>query len=195
VRQFARWALKPFVTWIARGSQGRDPWERLSYEVPDQAFGRGSVHPFPWYFEGESVVEVACVDDICAWLSECRYVRDPDLFNESDFWQHPRTFERLREGDCEDHALWAWRKLVELGLDAELMSGTWSSPTGEVGGHVWVRYREDGRAFILESVGGTRERMVRAFDDVKGEYVPHAGVDRRFKRYAYCGYLGQHGGS
>src|SRR5205085_1473130 len=69
--------------------------------------------PFAWYFEGQSAVTVGSVDDVCEWLLECEYVHDPELFHEPDFWQHPRTFERLRKGDCEDHALWAWRKLVE----------------------------------------------------------------------------------
>src|SRR5690348_3236184 len=48
--------------------------------------------------------------------ADCEYVRDP--VHERDFWQHPKTFEQLRKGDCEDHALWAWRKLTELGISA-----------------------------------------------------------------------------
>ena len=115
--RFARWMIRPVVRWVARSVRQDDPWERLPYTVKARAFGRGSIHPFPWYFEGGSAVEVKSLEDICAWLMECQYVADPDLFNESDFWQHPRTFERLRQGDCEDHALWAWRKLVELGFD------------------------------------------------------------------------------
>lgn len=148
------------------------------------------MHPFPWYFEGESIVQVTCVDDVCDWLLQCEYVRDPDLFNEADFWQHPRTFERLRQGDCEDYALWAWRKLVELGVEAELVSGTWHHPDGVSGGHVWIRYRHNGREFILEAVSRRREAMVRAFEDAKAEYIPHAGVDHAFQRHAYSGYLG-----
>jgi predicted transglutaminase-like cysteine proteinase len=106
-----------------------------------------------------------------------------------DFWQHPRTFERLRRGDCEDYALWAWRKLVELGLEAELVSGTWRPAEGVAGGHVWVRYLHDGRQYILESVGRTRETMVRPFDVARSEYVPHAGVDHSFRLHAYSGHL------
>ena len=83
--------------WLARGPRQDDPWERLPYTVKARAFGRGSIHPFPWYFEGESAVDVKSLDDVCAWLMACQYVADPELFNESDFWQHPRTFERLRQ--------------------------------------------------------------------------------------------------
>ena len=181
--------MSPLMRWAARTSHEDDPWERVGSAPKPEFFGRGSTHPFSWYLEGESTVEVKTLDDICAWLMECRYVRDPDLFNESDFWQHPRTFERLRQGDCEDHALWAWRKLVELGVDAELVSGTWKQAGGDEGGHVWVRFRQDGRDFILESVARVRERIIRPFDEVKAEYIPHAGVDRDLKRHAYMGYL------
>jgi hypothetical protein len=181
--------LAPLRRLIAKSNSHRDPWERLPYHPPPKSFGRGSMHPFPWYFEGESSVQVACVDDVCNWLIECEYVRDSDLFNETDFWQHPRTFERLRQGDCEDYALWAWRKLVELGVEAELVSGTWHRPDGDSGGHVWVRYRHHGREYILETVSRRRDAMIRAFEDAKAEYVPHAGVDHAFQRHAYSGYL------
>ncbi len=32
-------------------------------------------------------------------------------------------FRGKRRGDCKDHALWAWRKLNELGIAAELVCG------------------------------------------------------------------------
>ncbi len=186
---FARRALAPLRRFLARSVQTGDPWERLPYHRQPKSFARGSMHPFPWYFEGESIVPVTSVGDICDWLLHCEYVRDADLFNEDDFWQHPRTFERLRQGDCEDYALWAWRKLVELGLEAELMSGAWHPPSDAPGGHVWIRYRDEGAEFILEAVGRTREGMVRPFETARAEYVPHAGVDHRFQLFAYRGYL------
>lgn len=185
MRNFA----EPLRRWLTRSSPGADPWERLSYAVPSHALGRGSVHEFSWYLEGESQVAVANVEELCAWLLECEYVRDPDLFHEEDFWQHPSTFERLRQGDCEDHAIWAWRKLAELGIEAELMSGTWR-PSDEVsGGHVWVRFRDGDDEYILESVSRTRETMLRRLSDVREQYVPHAGVDGQCRLHAYGGML------
>jgi len=175
--------------WLGRFGGKRDPWERIPHHVPNTAFGKGSTRPFAWYFEGESTVRVANVDDVCAWLLECEYADDSGLFNESDFWQHPRTFEQLRRGDCEDHAVWTWRKLIELGIDAELVSGIRRPPGAEPGGHVWVRFRQGGRDYIFETVSRRRERMIRPLDEVRGEYVPHAGVDREFHRFAYFGFL------
>ncbi len=183
------WSLKPLVRLVARWSQADDPWERFPYRMQLATFGRGSYRPFTWYFEGESKVCVTCIDEICAWLAECEYVRDDVLFEEADFWLHPRAFEHFRKGDCEDHALWAWRKLVELGLEAELVSGDWQPPGDTAGSHVWIRFRQHGEDFILEAVGGSRERMVRSFNEAKAEYTPYAGVDHKFQHYAYFGFL------
>lgn len=189
VSGFLRRALAPVKRLVARSTPAQDPWERLPYRPSPKAFPPGAVHPFPWYFEGESTVAVSGVDDLCDWLLDCEYVRDSELFNENDFWQHPRTFERLRQGDCEDYALWAWRKLVEMGIEAELVAGVWHPPNDASGGHVWVRYRYEGTEFILETVARTREHMVRTFESARAEYVPHAGVDHRFQLFAYSGYL------
>jgi len=182
-------ALKRLFQKLARAGRKEDPWQRFSRRMPVRQFGRGSWHPFPWYFEGESRVQVASVDDVCDWLLGCTYVSDDELFHESDYWQHPSTFERIRQGDCEDYALWAWRKLVELGLEAELMSGIWQPPGDTAEGHVWVRFRHQGRDFILETVTNSRSTMVRPVDEVRSEYVPHAGVDERFLQHAYYGYF------
>jgi hypothetical protein len=189
IKRLVRWALGPLLRWVARSAQNDDPWERLAYKVPLRTFGRGSYKPFRWYFEGETRVQVANLDDICAWLLECEYVHDPDLFNESDFWQHPKTFEVMRRGDCEDHAIWAWRKLVELGFEAELLSGDWQPAGDTAGGHVWVRFRQNGQEFIFEAVSRKRERMIRPFAEARSEYVPHAGVDHTFQHYGYVGFL------
>jgi hypothetical protein len=166
-----------------------DAWERSSAELPARAFGRGSVRDFRWYFERESGVHVASVDEVCEWLLGCTYASDPELFNESDFWQHPGTFERLRQGDCEDHALWAWRKLVELGVDAELVSGRWDVTRDDAADHAWIVFRDGGTEFVLESVARTRAAMVRPLAEVRAQYRPHVAVNARFETTAFAGYL------
>lgn len=156
--------------------------------MPAHAFGPGSIHDFRWYFEGESQVRVASVDEICAWLDGCKYVSDRELFNLQDFWQHPCTFERLRQGDCEDHALWAWRKLVELGVDAELVSGRWTAGPDHAGRHVWVVFRDGAGEFVLEAVG-KEAAMVRPLDEVRAEYRPDVAVNARFETTAFSGQI------
>ena len=90
--------------------------------VPASVFGPGSRQPFADYFAGESCVHVRSIDDIVAFLQTCEYVSDIELFHKPDFWQHPRDFEKLRRGDCADFALWAWRKLAELGIAHEVIA-------------------------------------------------------------------------
>ena len=108
----------PLIRLAWRFDEEEDAWEAIEHDLPLAYFGSGAVNEFDWYLQGESDVVVETLADVQAWLAECAYARDQDLFQVPDFWQHPRTFEQLRKGDCEDHALWAWRKFHELGIDA-----------------------------------------------------------------------------
>jgi hypothetical protein len=122
-------------------------YEREAARVHPTQFGAGSRRPFADYLNGESRVTVQSVADICRWLQQCEYVRDADLFNQKDVWQHPGEFEARQKGDCEDHALWAWRKLKELNISAEFVVGRleWGDEAIGAGAHAWVTYVENGR--------------------------------------------------
>ena len=157
--------------------------------VPKTAFGPGSRQDFTLYFEGESSVPVHSLDDIVAWLQSCEYVTDLEQFNQRDFWQHPRAFEQLRRGDCEDFALWTWRKLVEIGFEAEFHVGRLicdAEPDGDRQ-HAWVVYRVEGVAFLFEPAARTPSRMIRLLDEAMDEYVPHFAVNHRFDTSAFAG--------
>ena len=166
----------------------RDPWQRLAYEAPLAMFGEGARHGFDWVFEGESAIAVRSLDDVLDWLEGCHYESDPSLFRESDYWQHPHTFERLRRGDCEDFALWAWRKLVELGIDADLVIGRRVPPTSENSRHAWILFREGSDEFVLEPVIRDRSEAVRHVSTVRGAYIPEFGVARDRRRFVFAGY-------
>lgn len=179
----------PVIDFVLRFIKVDDPWERHSAAAPTSAFGSGSTHNFRWYFEGESQAPVKSIDEICDWLMECKYISDEKLFNEGDFWQHPNTFEWLRRGDCEDHALWAWRKLVELGVDAEFVSGRWSAGGKNFGGHAWVIFKKDNKDFVLETVCKTRGAMIRPLADVRTHYRPHFAVNANFETISFSGWM------
>jgi hypothetical protein len=193
LRRILYWSIRPAWRLLLRFMPADDPWQRVEYRVPVGRYGFGSRHDFDWYFEGKSLVSVGSLDEVREWLLGCEYIQDEELFHEADFWQHPRTFERLRRGDCEDHALWAWRKLLELGYDAELVSGRflpWQPGVRDrEGGHVWVVFRRDGRTYLLEAASKTPERVIRPLDDVKTKYRPEYGVDRHRRRFAFNGAL------
>lgn len=180
----SRVLMQPVIQLLLRVIPRRDPWTRVARGVPLGLYGKGSQRDFGWYLEGESTVRVGSVEEIQEWLLTCEYVEDRELFNETDFWQHPRTFEHLRRGDCEDHALWAWRKLVELGVDAELVSGQ-----HEDGAHVWVLFTHNDELHVFETVAKRREHMLRPVSAVREQYRPEVSVNSRRERFAYHGYL------
>jgi Bacterial transglutaminase-like cysteine proteinase BTLCP len=165
------------------------PWERLSMDVPAIAFGPGSRCQFGHYFEGQSSVPVASIDDIVGWLNTCEYASDTDQFNDRDVWQEPCAFEQRRRGDCEDFALWAWRKLGELGIDAEFFVGRvicGEDPTTSRQ-HAWVVYRVRHRAFLFEPAARDRQRMIRPLEEARDRYVPHFSVNTRLVTSAFVG--------
>jgi hypothetical protein len=181
--------FSPILRLAARLARRESAWERVTMRVPASVFGPGSQQPFAEYFEGESGVRVRSIDDIVAWLQTCEYVTDLELFQKRDVWQHPGTFERLRRGDCEDFALWAWRKLAEVGIDAEFCVGrVICDDRPEIDRqHAWVVYRVNGTAFLFEPAARTPSRMIRPLVDAMGEYVPHFAVNHRFDTNAFVG--------
>jgi hypothetical protein len=166
----------------------RDPWQRLPYEAPLAMFGDGARHGFDWVFDGDSNVTVRSLDDILDWLATCQYETDASLFRESDYWQHPHTFEQLRRGDCEDFALWAWRKLVELGIDADLVIGRRVPPGAENSRHAWILFRDSGGEFVFEPVIRDRAVAVRQVAAIRTEYIPEFGVAADRSRFVFAGY-------
>jgi hypothetical protein len=155
--------------------------------VPKTAFGPGSRQDFALYFEGESSVLVRSIDDIVVWLLECEYVSDPDLFDKRDYWQHPSVFEQLRRGDCEDFALWTWRKLVEIGVEAEFHVGRVVCDSDVDRQHAWVVYRVDRTEFLFEPAARERAQMIRPLAEAMDRYIPHFAVDHQFGTSAFAG--------
>ncbi len=183
--------------WIERWSPVRRftaaPWpESWDAGLRPQALGRGSSHTFEWYFTRDSTVAVAGVQDIVDWLVECRYVDDKTQFGVDDVWQHPCAFEDRRVGDCEDHALWAWRKLIELGFEARLFSGLVGAENGTVERHVWVNYLANGIESIFEATSKDRNNLVRPFALHSRDYYPYFSVGRDFKIRSHRGNLLRH---
>jgi hypothetical protein len=166
-----------------------DPWKRIDTQPRLRMYGGGARLDFSKYLEGPSLVPVGSLAEVQDWLLGCRYEHDEVLFGEADFWQHPSTFERLRAGDCEDFAVWTWRKLVELGYDVHLVAG-WCVRGGELTGrHAWLLLRKEGVEYVFEPAAKERSQMLRPLAEVRDAYVPQFGVDRSAKRFAFSGYV------
>lgn len=183
---------RPVYRLLLRCIPAPEAWEEIpDVPVPERAFGAGSTKPFSWYFEGECAVRIASLSELSAWLLECAYVPDRVQFGEQDVWQHPIMFERTRKGDCDDHAVWAWRQLVALGLQARLYSGIWSPPTAPIRPpHVWVVFEDEaGRELLLESVSKLARTIIRPLEEARAEYTPFFSVGPDWRVRCHGGYV------
>jgi len=98
------------------------------------------------------------MDDVRAFLSTCRYVSDSEQFGVKDHWMPPEEFEQIRQGDCDDFALWTWRQLLSLGYSARFVVGS----AGRYGvGHAWVSFRVHDQVFIVEALAARRPTFPR----------------------------------
>ena len=179
---------KPILRRATRDLTDDDVWSKTKEPLPKESFGPGNLHDWPWYLEGRSTVEVKSAKEIVDWLRGCKYVGDSILFHEKDFWQHPITFENMRKGDCEDHALWAWRKLKELGIPAELVFGR-SGPASASGNHAhaWIHLDLGGQRCLMETVADSRHPMTFPLDEIRRNYCPAFSVDTDLNTYRYGG--------
>ncbi|MEM9133034.1 MAG: transglutaminase domain-containing protein [Actinomycetota bacterium] len=163
-----------------------DTYERSRTPVPHHLFGPGSDRPFAEYFTGSTTTSMTSVEEVIDWLAACEFVHDVDRFGRHDHWQHPLEFERNRFGDCEDHALWAWRRLVELGYEAEFVCG--HRKRHHAGGwdvHAWVTFEAEGTAYLLETASKQPVLSLVPLADIGLRYVPHYSVDGRFETTHY----------
>jgi hypothetical protein len=193
-QQLVHWLRSACLQLTLAVGLSESAWERLPMDIPPTAFGPGSQSPFGLYFEGQSRVAATSIDDIVGWLGSCEYVSDLDQFHEPDFWQQPCAFEQRRRGDCEDFALWTWRKLVEIGIEAEFFVGRVVSANGADEAdkvmdrqHAWVVFRSGRDVSLFEPAARDRQLMIQPWAAVKDRYVPHFAVDHRFVTSAFVG--------
>ncbi len=123
----------------AVGKQVSNPFSRRKGPHPTFPMGR--------YISQPLSIQCLTMGDIRNFLSSCRYVSDKELFGKIDYWQPPEDFEKRKQGDCEDFALWTWRQMLNMGYEARFIGGS----AGRYGdGHAWVEYFQDGKWFLLE---------------------------------------------
>jgi hypothetical protein len=155
----------------AIGRQVSSPFERRRGFHPSFPIGR--------YIRQPLTVECKTIAAVRAFLAGCRYVSDKEQFGKNDYWQPPDEFEKRRQGDCEDFALWTWRQLLNLGYDARFVAGS----CGRYGtGHAWVEYFEDGKCYLLEPLANRLAAIPRLFTT---RYSPKLSVSWDGKTIRY----------
>ena len=187
MQRIGRSVLTP-LDWIARRiGRHLDPWERKPWRVSMRLFGLKAGQSLRDYFEPESAVPLSNLDDLCTFLLSCQYVPVGEGLGQGDRWMRPHDVEWCRSGDCKAFALWAWRRLVDLGHDAELVCGEWSPRTGSPGLHAFVLLHEGQQKYVLETTARSKDAMVQPWEVVRGEYIPAYAVDKSLRTYIYNG--------
>lgn len=169
----ALFVSRPPTQLIVLQSHKHDWW---GVELQNQQLRSGNVilstgqasNTLEWFFNRRLAFEGETLEDISAFLASCRYVHDESQFRRKDWWIHPAEFEELKRGDCEDHALWAWRVLHERGHDVRLMLGQMDG-----GGHARVQIYEQDRCLILEATAKSDVSVHNA-----DQYVPEYSFER-----------------
>ena len=159
-------------------------YQKRPETIRHQQFANGSKQPFSYYFNRESQVSVHSLDDLEYWLRGCVYMRDHVQFGETDVWIHPVDFEQIRKGDCEDHALWAWRKLIDLNYTAEFVVGYMRNHFGDDGYHAWVTFEKNGRSYLMETTTKNGQ-MIFPLESQSKKYRPLFSIDQQFKTYQF----------
>jgi len=162
-------------------------WESRYQNIPNKFFGHGCIEKFEHYISGTSKIEINSIEELCDWLLGCRYIPDPIKKGVRDHWSHPDEFEYERSGDCEDYALWTWRKLKEMRYHAEFTVGKWVHADGRIGTHAWVILYRGNDTYVLETTGKSRERIIKPIKQAKFEYIPFAAVDTQLRKKVYNG--------
>lgn len=132
------------------------------------------------YISQPLTIECNTVGEIRAFLMGCKYVSDEELFGKRDYWQPPEEFEKRRQGDCEDFALWTWRQLLNMGYDARFVGGS-STRYGD--GHAWVEYFQDGKCFLMEPLYRRLGHAMPRLSTLR--YEPHVSVSWDGKTLRY----------
>ncbi len=104
----------------------------------------GNTLPWDRYFNCQLKVRPQTLAEIECFLYNCRYLSDLVTRKQTDFWEPPDVFEERKTGDCEDHAIWAWRHLHELGYRSRLVLGNAN------GYHAWVHIFRNKRVYLFE---------------------------------------------
>lgn len=117
---------------------------------------------------------VRCVDipGLCRFLRGCKYVSDQEQFGRKDYWQPPEDFEKTRQGDCDDFALWTWRQLIDMGYRTRYVVGR-AGRYGE--GHAWVTIEKGGRHFLVEPLACLCGERLPRLSAIR--YEPYGSVE------------------
>ncbi len=174
--------LLPYVAHLYRSMEKYERTE-VFLDDPHRLFGTDSNAPFSDYFYGKLTQATADLDKLTSWLTSCTWKsQDPNRHE----WLHPPEFEKQRKGDDKDHALWAWRALVERGFEAQLVSGRQFTDRYGWQDYTWVSFYDGSRQlYFLEASLKDSDSLIVPERIARERLVPHVDIDRRQKTFQH----------
>jgi hypothetical protein len=168
------------IDWVGRPIPPSRLQTILQDDASTRAYGprppRSLASNFEEYLGARLAVPLRDALGVIGFLRGCRYVRDKEAFGREEVWLHPEDFERTRAGDCEDHALWAWVRMIRLRHDARYTVGL-----REGGGHAWVTlYRRSSVTVFETTARRTGEYLFDSGEAREYEPVWSVGAEARF---------------
>ncbi len=164
----------PPVFMITELTGGEDAW----LGKKQRHANLGNTHPWNRYFNRLLDTKPDTLADIERFLKGCKYRSDQETRSQEDFWEPPDQFEKRRSGDCEDHAIWAWRQLYDLGFRSRLVLGTCFDR-----GHAWVHLFVNGRCYLLEAT--QKHAMLPRGDHYKANWSVENVGKKKFEFFAH----------
>jgi hypothetical protein len=135
--------------------------------------------PMGTYISQPLATKCNSLEEIRLFLAKCRYVSDQEQFNQADYWMPPEQFKKLKKGDCDDFALWAWRQLIAIGYDArfvflvlreDMEAATHGFTSPRMAGHTAARL---GPGLPRLSTHRYQPRLSVAWDGKRLQYYEH----------------------
>ena len=109
--------------------------------------------------------------------SRKKYQYDKFTYGLDDVWQNSAQAYVATRGDCEDHALLLADWLIESGIDARVVLGTYKN-----NGHAWVVAHRNGKVFLLEATDKRKRKSWRAYPlaALAADYRPEFMFNRQY---------------
>ena len=160
------------------------------YRQATRQISRPSPKRYPFFqrpmglYLSQPVHTYGSIEEIRTFLLGCRYISDQEQFGVRDHWMPPEEIERVRQGDCDDFALWTWRQLFHLGYRTRFVCGL----SGRYGaGHAWVTFELNGDWYLVEPLAARAGRTIPRL--LVRRYKPYISVEASGKQVKFFEHL------
>lgn len=154
---------------------------KKSYK-PHMAKGlRPPTFPFGLYVNCPLTIRCKDLRELREFLKGCKKASDLDTFGKNEYWLPPDKFETVKQGDCDDFALWTWRQLMQVGYPARFVAGYYGRY--EIG-HCWTTFQREGKHYLAEPMMAIIQRKLPRLLILK--YRPIYSVEWDGKHITFC---------